>query len=233
MKSKNLIIIAELIESRDSSTGEHIKRMSRYAGLIAEEMRKRGYYSDILTKSYIKKLVKAAPLHDIGKIFVPDFILTKPGRLTAEEFEIMKLHTENGGKIILETFSEFCGEEYRNAAYQIARYHHEKWNGGGYPEGLKREEIPLCARIAAVADVFDAISEDRCYRKALPLEECFKIIERGIGEDFDPLAAKTFLEVREKAEKIHKKFSCEKNKILKSKETSNKCAERQVENNAK
>lgn len=207
MKRKNLISIAALIENRDSSTGEHVRRISRYVELIANEMKIRGYYKDILTERYIKNLVKFAPLHDIGKIFVPDAILTKPERLTAQEFEIMKRHTEIGGEIIHNFLAAFIGKEYCDMAYEIAMYHHEKWNGRGYPRGLEQEEIPLCARIVSVADVFDAVSEDRCYRKAMPLEECFRIIERGAGEDFDPLAAKTFIEMREKVKKVHKKFS--------------------------
>ena len=108
---------------------------------------------------------KAAPMHDIGKIAVPDVALQKPGRLTPEEFEIIKKHTVGGGKIIEETFGNLDNKEYTGMAYQVARYHHEKWNGKGYPEGLKRHEIPLCARIMAVADVFDAVSEKRCYRE--------------------------------------------------------------------
>lgn len=206
MKKKHLMIIAALIESRDMSTGKHIKRISRYVDLIAEEMRKKGYYRDVLTKNYVKNLVKAAPLHDIGKIYVPDHILTKPGSLTAEEFETIKLHTKNGGKIILDIFSEGGNKKYRYMAYQIARWHHEKWNGQGYPDNLMKEDIPLCARIVAVADVFDAISENRCYRNAMPLDECFKIIENGAKKDFDPLVVKAFLDIRKKIEKAHKKF---------------------------
>ena len=197
---------ATLIEKRDNNTGGHIKRTSRYVGLIAEEMRKRGYYKKVLTKDYISNLLKAAPMHDIGKISVPDAILQKPGKLTPEEYEVMKKHSENGGKIILEVFGNFGSEEYRKMAYQVARYHHEKWNGKGYPEGLKRKEIPLCARIMAVADVFDAISEKRCYRDAMPLDKCFEIIENGSGQDFDPLIAEIFLDIRDKVEEVHREF---------------------------
>ena len=142
-------------------------------------------------------------MHDIGKIAVPDVVLQKPGRLTPEEFEIIKKHTVDGGKIIGETFGNLGNEEYTEMAYQVARYHHEKWNGKGYPEGLKRNEIPLCAQIMAVADVFDAVSEKRCYRDAMSLEQCFAIIEQGSSQDFNPLIAEVFLECREKVEQIH------------------------------
>ena len=174
MNKKNVINISALIESRDSSTGKHVFRVSRYTKLIVAEMKKLGYYSDILTKNYIKELVKFASLHDIGKIFIPDSILTKPDKLTEEEFEIMKRHTQLGGEIVL----SLIGKRQREMAYNIVVYHHEKWNGKGYPMGLSGEETPLCARIVAIADVFDAISADRCYRKAMPLEECFDIIEQ-------------------------------------------------------
>ena len=142
-------------------------------------------------------------MHDIGKIAVPDVILQKPGRLTEEEFEIIKLHAENGGRIIQDTFGHLGNEQYTQIAYQVARYHHEKWNGKGYPEGIKYKEIPLCARIMAIADVFDAVSEKRCYREALPLEQCFEMILEESGISFDPLLAEVFLSIREKVKNVH------------------------------
>lgn len=198
---------ANLIENRDNNTGGHIKRTSLYVQLIAEELRDRGEYTEILTKDYIENLIKAAPMHDIGKISVPDAILNKPGKLTDEEFETMKLHAEHGGDMIEQTFANMGNEEYRKMAYEVARYHHEKWNGRGYPEGRKEIEIPLCARIMAVADVFDAVSAKRCYRDAMPLDTCFDIIKQGIGRDFDPIIAEVFLSVRDKVEVIHRHFN--------------------------
>lgn len=193
---------ATLIESRDSSTGGHVKRTTQYVKLLAEELKNRGYYAEILTKDYMKNLLKAAPMHDVGKIAVPDAILQKPGKLTQEEFDLMKLHAEKGGEIIQESFSRMGNEEFLEMACEIARHHHEKWNGKGYPDGLKRKEIPLCARIMAIADVFDAVSADRCYRKALPLDTCFEIIQEGSGQDFDPILAEIFLDMRDEVEKI-------------------------------
>lgn len=191
-----------LVEKRDDNTGGHVRRTSRYAELLAKELRARGYYKDILTKDFIKNLKMTAPMHDIGKISVPDAILQKPGKLTDEEFAIMQRHTVDGGNIIKETFGDVEAEAYREMAYQVAMYHHEKWNGKGYPEGLKETEIPLCARIMAVADVFDAVSSKRCYRDALSKEECYRIIEEGSGRDFEPVIAKVFLEIREKIERL-------------------------------
>lgn len=193
---------ATLVENRDENTGGHIKRTTDYVRLLACEMKARKIYRKTLTNDYIKNLVMAAPMHDVGKIAVPDSILLKPGKLTAGEFDIMKTHAERGGKIIRETFSGMGDDEYEKMAYEVARHHHEKWNGKGYPDKLSENEIPLCARIMAVADVFDAVSAKRCYRDALPLEECFKIIESGIGTDFDPMVARTFLDIKEKITEI-------------------------------
>ncbi len=153
---------ATLVENKDGSTGGHIKRTSLYVELLAKELLNRGLYKDILTPEYVENLRKAAPMHDIGKIAVPDSILQKPGKLTDEEYEIMKLHSIRGGEIIKETFGNLEDETYTQMAYEVARFHHEKWNGKGYPDSLKRKEIPLCARIMAIADVFDAISQKRC-----------------------------------------------------------------------
>lgn len=194
---------ATLVENKDGSTGGHIRRTTMYVELLAKELRKRGFYKELLTKDYMRNLCMAAPMHDIGKIAVPDVVLKKPGALTKEEFELIKTHTDRGGKIIEETFSRLGNEQYTKMAYEVARYHHEKWNGTGYPEGLKCNEIPLCARIMAIADVFDALSEKRCYRDAMPLEKCFKIIEEGSGQHFDPMLVEVFLDIKEEVERIH------------------------------
>lgn len=189
---------ASLVESRDSSTGSHVKRTKRYVNIILDEMNKKGVYANILTIDFEEKLLNAAPMHDIGKISTPDVILQKPSKLTDEEYAIMKKHTVQGGEIIQEIFKDMDDSEFLQIAYDVARYHHEKWNGNGYPEGLKGEEIPIAARIMAIADVFDAISAKRCYRDAMPLEKCFSIIQEGKGTDFDPVIAELFLNVREK-----------------------------------
>lgn len=198
---------ATLVESKDGSTGGHVKRTTAYVKLLSEELRNRGYYKEILTNDYIHNLSMAAPMHDIGKIGVPDVVLQKPGKLTDEEYEIIKKHASEGGRIIEETFGHLGNEDYTKMSYQVAKYHHEKWNGKGYPEGLAEKEIPLCARIMAVADVFDAVSEKRCYRDALPLEKCYEIIESGKDKDFDPLVVEVFLDSKEKIEKLHRELT--------------------------
>ena len=194
---------ATMVENKDDNTGGHIRRSSAYATLIAENLRKNKKYKNMITKDYLSNLAQSAPMHDIGKIGIPDAILQKPGKLTKDEFEKMKEHPVIGGKIIKNTFGHLFNGEYENMAYQVAMYHHEKWNGRGYPEGIAGEEIPLCARIMAVADVFDAVSAKRCYRDAMPLEECYKIIENGRDEDFDPDIVDAFMIDREKVEKIY------------------------------
>lgn len=194
---------ATLVENRDDSTGGHIHRTTAYVELLAEELKARGFYEEELTKDYIKNLVMAAPMHDIGKIAIPDAILQKPGRLTAEEFTIMQTHADKGGRIIKETFGHLGQDIYEEMAYEVARHHHEKWNGKGYPDGLEGKRIPLCARIMTIADVFDAVSAKRCYRDALPLEECFHIIEEGSGQDFDPIIAEVFLDMKDRITKVY------------------------------
>ena len=194
---------ATLVENRDGSTGGHIRRTTLYVELLVKALRDRGYYREIFTKDYLRSLCQAAPMHDIGKIAVPDAILQKPGRLTEEEFAAMKRHTVDGERIIRQTFSNMDDPQYTRLCCQIARSHHEKWNGRGYPDGLAGEDIPLCARIMSIADVFDAVSEDRCYRPAMPLDQCFAIIEQGKGTDFDPLLAQVFLDIRPEVEKTY------------------------------
>ena len=205
--TETVMSFANLIENRDNNTGGHIKRTSRYVEIIADELRKRGYHKETLTKDYMTNLLKAAPMHDIGKVSVPDAVLQKPGKLTDEEFATMKKHAENGGDIIRETFRNLGDEDFRRMAFEVSRYHHEKWNGRGYPDGLKADEIPLCARIMAVADVFDAISEKRCYRDAMPMEKCFSIISEGVGKDFDPIVAEMFLEIRDEIVSVRENIS--------------------------
>lgn len=194
---------ATMVENKDDSTGGHIRRSSAYVKLIAKNLKKNKKYRSILTHDYINHLEQSAPMHDIGKIGVPDAILQKPGGLTDEEFEIMKGHTVAGGNIIRETFGRLFDGDYETMAFQVARFHHEKWNGKGYPDGLKGTEIPLCARIMSVADVFDAISTNRCYRKAIPLKECYDVIRRGSGVDFDPDVVEAFLMDTNQVERIY------------------------------
>lgn len=192
---KNTILsLSNLVENRDSDTGEHVRRTSAYVHILAKAAQINGLYPDILTNHYIDTLYKAAPMHDIGKIVVSDLILKKPGKLTAEEFEQMKRHAAEGGRIIKEILGDSNDELYTQLAIEIASGHHEKWDGTGYPNKLSGETIPLSARIMAVADVFDALVTSRCYKDAYPIEDAFKIIEESGGSHFDPNLAKIFVE---------------------------------------
>ena len=194
---------ATLIESRDESTGEHVKRTTGYVKIILNKLKHNKKYSKIISKNFFELTVLAAPLHDIGKIAIPDRILQKNGKLTNEEFDIIKTHTIEGAKIIDETFGHTSNEKYYDIVKNVALYHHEKYNGTGYPQKLKGQEIPLEARIMSVADVFDAVSENRCYRDALPIEKCFEIIKEGRGTAFDPDVVDSFLSSKEEIIKVH------------------------------
>lgn len=194
---------ADIIESRDGSTGNHVKRTTAYVGIILKGMKRHNYYQKILTQDYMDELLQAAPMHDIGKISTPDAILQKPGRLTAEEYEIMKTHTTNGADIIQKTLRTMGDQNFVNLVTSVALSHHEKWDGTGYPQGLAGETIPLCARIMAIADVFDAVSAKRCYRDAMSLEQSFKIIEEGSGTSFEPLLVDVFLEMKNEVIHVH------------------------------
>ena len=198
MQNEIIVNFAEMVEARDTSTGNHIKKTAHYVDAIARELQIEGEFKDILTDEYIEKLKRSAPLHDIGKIAVSDLILNKPGKLTDEEFVIMKSHTTEG-KNILEKIEENAGdtmdEDYLKESIEMAHYHHEKWDGSGYPTHLKGEEIPLSARIMAVADVFDALVAERIYKKPFTYEKAMEIITEGAGKHFDPIVVKAFTQI--------------------------------------
>ncbi len=194
MQEKIITGMASLIESRDTDTGEGVPDPGSFAKALAEDARRDGVYVNVLTDRFISLLGALAPMHDIGKIVVSDEILKKPGKLTPEEFEQVKRHTTEGGAVIRDTLSGITDEEYLSFASYIATYHHERWDGKGYPEGLEGGEIPLAARITAIADVFEALITDRSWRKALPVEEAVGIIRDGAGTQFDPQLVKVFLD---------------------------------------
>ena len=184
--------LATVVEERDEKTGGHITRTESYVKKLAGMMKENDKYSG-LSLDYYKNVILAAPLHDVGKIKISDAILNKPGRLTDDEYEIMKNHTQYGAEIIEKTMKDVEDEEYFRVACNIAKYHHERFDGGGYPEGLKGEEIPLEARMMALADVYDALISDRVYKKAYPKEEARRILEEGGGTQFDPELLSLFL----------------------------------------
>ena len=203
LQSGLILVLADMVESRDKCTGDHVYKTAAYTRIILSRMQKDGVYDDKLSDEYIEEVVNSAPLHDVGKITVSDTILNKPGKLTDEEFDIMKKHTIEGGKIIdkaIELVDEDTGYLYE--AKNLAIYHHEKWNGQGYPKGLKGEEIPLSARVMAVADVFDALVSRRSYKAPFSVEKALDIIRTDAGTHFDPLVVQAFLDSEEEVRNI-------------------------------
>lgn len=191
-----IVGMANLIESRDGSTGKHVKNTQMYVRLIATELHARKLFPVELTEDYIEDLCKAAPLHDVGKIKVPDAILQKPGKLTPEEYDAMKMHTTYSRKIIKMIIGDVEDEHYVQIVEDIAMYHHERWDGTGYPMGLTGDSIPLSARIMAVADVFDALYEERVYKPPIrPIERIMQIMSEGRGTQFDPVIIDVFMEM--------------------------------------
>ena len=184
MHNQLILGMATMVESRDNSTGGHIRRTSKGVEILIEKLKKDRSRS--LDEDFCKNLIKAAPMHDLGKIAVDDDILRKPGRFTPEEFEQMKAHAPEGARIVHEILLNTDDEAFKVIAENVAHYHHERWDGTGYPEGLKGEEIPLEARIMAIADVYDALVSKRVYKEKMPFDKANEIIESGMGTQFDP-----------------------------------------------
>ncbi len=175
--------MATMVESRDNSTGGHIKRTSDVVKILMDEIKRSKIFE--IDDAFCKYVIKAAPMHDLGKIAVDDDILKKPGRFTKEEFEEMKKHAAEGARVVGKILADTDNEDFKKVAINVAHYHHERWDGSGYPEGLKGEEIPLEARIMAVADVYDALVSKRCYKDSMSFEEANNIIMEGMGTHFD------------------------------------------------
>jgi putative two-component system response regulator len=203
-----IISMASLAETRDNETGHHVRRTQHYVRKLAEHLRSHPKFGDQIDDKFIRVVYKTAPLHDIGKVGVPDSILLKPGRLTPEEFEIMKLHTVYGRDTLIaaEKTIEYP-EDFLCTAKDIAYCHHEKWDGSGYPQGLAGEAIPLSARLMAIADVYDALITKRIYKEAMPHTEAAEIILKGRGSHFDPDVADAFLAVQDKFQDIAREFA--------------------------
>ena len=200
VKLKNAVMetIAELVECRDDTTGEHISRTSRYLNIFANEMISSGLYRGQTSSWNIEQMVLSAQLHYVGKIKIDDNILRKPGKLTAEEFEIMKKHTIFGGEIIKNIQKKTGEQEFLDYANIFAVYHHEKWDGSGYPYGKAGEDIPLPARLMTIIDVYDALISERPYKKPFTHEQALQIIKDGRGSHFDPALTDLFLSVSDK-----------------------------------
>ncbi|MGL4850328.1 MAG: HD domain-containing phosphohydrolase [Clostridium sp.] len=197
-----LFSLAELVECRDINTGGHVRRTAKYVEILIDEMKRKGIYKEILTEEYIKDTIRSAPLHDVGKIGIDDKTLLKNGSLSNEEFEFMKQHTTLGAKALQSMIEKTRGESFLYIAKDMAKYHHEKWNGKGYPEGLRGEEIPLCARIMAIADVYDALTTKRPYKEGFSHEMAYKLITENSDIMFDPKIVEIFKEIHEKFKKV-------------------------------
>ena len=198
MQEKLVVGMATMVEGRDNSTGGHIKRTSDCIRIIVDEIKKNNTLN--LSDTFCNNLIKAAPMHDLGKIAVDDAILRKPGKFTPEEFEIMKTHASEGARIVKQILEGTDDIDFMNIAVNVAHYHHERWDGSGYPNKLKGENIPLEARIMAIADVYDALVSKRVYKESMSFEEADKIIMEGMGKHFDPSLEKYYVASRKKLE---------------------------------
>jgi putative two-component system response regulator len=196
MKDATILALAKLAESRDPDTASHLERIMEYVKIIAQELAGRDRYDGIIDREFIHNIYRMSALHDIGKVGIPDTILLKKGRLTAEEFEIMKQHTVIGFVALDVVCRKNQSSLYLIMARDIARHHHEKWDGTGYPDGLRGEKIPLAARITTLADVYDALSTKRIYKDPYPPEEVDRILERESGSTFDPDVFDAYLRVK-------------------------------------
>lgn len=206
MQDGLVMVLADMVESRDKNTGQHVRKTAAYVKIILEQMQKEGIYKEQLTEQFIYETKRSAPLHDVGKINIPDAILNKPGRLTDEEFATMKTHTTAGRDILERAIKNVPESGYLEEARQLAAHHHERWDGKGYPDGLAGEDIPLSARVMAVADVFDALVSKRSYKEGFPFEKALDIIREGVGSQFDPQVARAFLHAEAEVRKVAESF---------------------------
>jgi putative two-component system response regulator len=192
MQNAMISVISELVENRDKITGGHIERTQQYLKILVDELIRIGTYADVISKWNLSLLLPSAQLHDVGKITISDLILNKPGKLTEEEFTVIKTHSAEGERIINEIIGKTSDDGYLNHAKMFAGYHHEKWDGTGYPRGLSGEDTPLEGRIMAIADVYDALVSERPYKKAFTHEKAVEIILSGSGTHFDPELVNAF-----------------------------------------
>jgi len=190
-------VLANIVEHRDKGTGGHIERTSAYIKILIDEMRKRGVYADEISSWDTDKIISSARMHDLGKISITDIIVNKPGKLTDDEYEIMKTHAIEGERIIDEIIARTGEGEFLRNARLFAGCHHERWDGKGYPHRLKGEEIPLQGRIMAIVDVYDALVSERPYKRAFSDEEAVQIIMQNAGSHYDPLITRVFFEAKD------------------------------------
>ena len=200
--------MASLAETRDSDTGNHIRRTQHYVKVLAEALREHPRFAKTLTSAYIATLFKSAPLHDIGKVGIPDRILLKPGRYTPEEYEIMKAHPTLGRDAIAQAEAHLgTPVAFLSMAKDIAYGHQEKWDGSGYPQGLRGDAIPVSARLMALADVYDALISRRVYKDGMPHDKAAVIIAEGSGLHFDPDVVEAFIRIQPQFQEIARRFA--------------------------
>jgi putative two-component system response regulator len=204
LEGRDLMIfaLAKLAESRDKDTGKHLERIREYSRVLANELASTSDFCDVIDQPFIDLLYMTSPLHDVGKVGIPDSILLKPGRLTVEEFDIMKQHTIIGCETLKASADSHPEASFLQMALDITLRHHEKWDGSGYPAGLSGEDIPLAARIVAVADVYDALTTQRCYKDAYSHEKACSIICSSSGSHFDPRIIEAFERIRPQMSEI-------------------------------
>jgi putative two-component system response regulator len=203
-----IMAMASLAETRDNETGNHIRRTQNYVRALAKKLQANPKFASYLTDETLDMLYKSAPLHDIGKVGIPDAILLKPGKLTAEEFEVMKTHTTLGRDAIIAAEELIdAPSTFLRLAREIAHYHQEKWDGSGYPEGLAGETIPVSARLMAIADVYDALISRRVYKEPMPHDKAVAIIREGRDKHFDPVMVDAFLQIAEEFHAIAGRFA--------------------------
>lgn len=198
-----IFALVKLSESRDNYMDKHIERVGSLCKFITYKLSNESAFSDDITTEYIENIFKASQLHDIGKVGIPDKVLLKQGKLTAEEFDIMKNHTIIGANTIREVQEKYPNNKFLSMGRNIAKYHHEKWDGTGYPEGLSGKDIPLSARIMSIVDVYDALRTKRVYKEAYSHDESIKIIKQNNGRSFDPSICKVFFENQDEFRNIY------------------------------
>jgi len=199
-------VLADMVENRDKGTGGHIERTSIYIKILIEEMKERGVYLDEIRNWDVDKIVSSARMHDLGKISITDIIVNKPDKLTDDEYELIKTHTIEGEMIIDEIISKTGEDEFLNSARLFAGCHHERWDGKGYPRGLKGDKIPLQGRIMAIVDVYDALVSERPYKKAFSDEEAVQIILDNAGVHYDPKIVEVFHSVKDQFKAVRAKL---------------------------
>ncbi len=210
-----IFALAKLAESRDPETGAHLERVRRYSQILARQIGKRPQFYDTVDDTYSKLIYLTSPLHDIGKVGIPDRVLLKPGRLTPEEFEVMKTHATLGAATLDAALREYPGARFLQMARDIAATHHEHFDGKGYPAGLRGTDIPLCGRIVALADVYDALTSKRVYKSAFDHHEARSIILEESGSHFDPDVVDAFLECEQEFIDIREQFREQENATVK------------------